>query len=421
MLVVAACCALVAGLTTAQVLPCGAPLHSACDSVTASGTATGAQGTRTRHPRVALKPLPAPKPGMPLFGRPGGQIPFGLNTSAIEINHDDRTHRRGASPEAIAIIHQQLGATLARVNLFWPTIEPAPHRYTWRYYDRVYSSLVKRGVRPIWTLVKTPRFYVGPLQRLRCTGDYCDAEPSAANRAELAAVSRRVADRYPLSAAIELRNEPNNPAGYGRGPKVTADEYTAELQQVFRGTRRAGTSVRVLGGALGDKDRRAYLEQMLRDGAAQAMDGLSFHPYDETSDFSYFHTWFDAVDQAMKATGTTGVRLVATETGVTTDGGRVSDAWKAARIVQIYEAVDGRDPSLPRVGDLDAILFYTAVNPVDSSHGYGWFVGRQESSDGNLQPKAVVCEFHKLTAGSTSTFAPSTTPVPGERISGCPG
>src|SRR5206468_927056 len=84
----------------------------------------------------------------------------------------------------------------------------------------------------------------------------------------LGAFAARVALRYPLSGAIEYRNEPNV-LGAGGQPKASPAAYVAGLRAVYQSVKKAGSRIRILGGSLADGPNWLdYLDSMLSEVAA---------------------------------------------------------------------------------------------------------------------------------------------------------
>lgn len=345
-----------------------------------------------------LQPLGPVAPGTPLFERRDGVLPYGLSDTAWA--SPDPTRRLAA--EDLARMHQAMGASIARVPVFWPQVEPEPGARDWRIYDELYRALVRHGVRPLWTLYQSPRHVVGTLEQRRCRGVYCDDEPAADRLGALTAFSRDLAARFPLSAAFEYRNEPNVSRDVPR-PLIAPDRYVAGLRAFHRGIKDGREGSRVLGLALAiDRDFQAYLAAALRAGAAQAMDGLSFHPYWVDARPDTLALVFSDLHEVLVAQGAADLRLVPDEAGASTtpekSGIVFDEGGQRDRMLAWFRALDARDPALPLVGQVDAAVMFTTVDgtAAEGFGGYGWFTRLQ---DGVHQPRPVFCAFREQVAG----------------------
>jgi len=351
-----------------------------------------------------LAPLPAPVPGQPLFQRTHGHLPFGLSDNAwSELDGD----RRLMSADDLGTVHAAMGATLIRVPINWPTLEPEPGTRRWVTYDEVYRGLIRHGVRPLWTIYQTPRHAVAAIDRRRCSGVYCQAEPEPAQDQLLTDLGRDVAQRYPLSAGFELRNEPNHVPGALSGPVIAPERYTAELIAFGRGIRSGNRAMRRFGGALAmEPDAADYLDTMLERGAASALDGLTFHPYADT--MQTFARHFEQLAQPIRRHGATALRLVPDESGYNTDPANtrqaaVDEAAQRDRLLEQFRAVDRPDPALALTDRVDAYIMFTTVDGRDDAifRGMGWL---KRPVDGRFAPKLAFCAFRREVSGLVEPF-----------------
>jgi hypothetical protein len=366
-----------------------------------------------------LRPLPAPVPGRALFARVNHHLPAGFNEGSVALGL--------TQPEEAAAIGAGLGSSLVRVALNWAftqaTSGGAPD---WRAWDRRYRAYTALGIRPIWAIQASPRWAVDPNvasadcpwrpARLLQGGQECLVGPSPAHRADYAGFAAQVARRYPLSAAIEIWNEPNL-AFYWRDPDPVA--YGALARVATAAIRRANPAMRVLVGALAhplyDGDRNSvrldtFASELARDGTIAAADGLSFHPYPQQLDAAPFRDSFAQVDAAL---GTLHTRLVPDELGASTaDRGhgqyQFSDTQQRDVILAAYEAMDRADPSLPRSGEVDAVVFHTDVDT--PAGGFG-FVTPDASASGGFVPRPVFCAVARLLRSTGLCGLPAAAPA----------
>jgi hypothetical protein len=337
-----------------------------------------------------LEPLPQPVRGEPLYPEDHGHLYFGITDHAGD--------EGSVTVDQVAGMAEALGASFVRVGFYWPSAESQRDYYTWSHFDSEYRTFIAHGLRPYWIIAFTPR-WASPLGA-SCTDNYCDAEPvSAAALADLKDFGHDLARRYPLAAGFEYRNEPNLDAR-GRctdDPSwhVAPDVYTRALLAFAAGAHDGGPAVRVLGGDLSNcswRDRPArYLDAMLTEGAAAGVDGISWHPYDETSDFRSFREEMNAFAAVLRAHHAEDMRVVASEIGDAAG----SDAAISQRLRDQYTLIDSRDPSLELVENYDAFAGFTAVATNDKAmRPYGW-VGRKDVFR-RYPAKRVYCDFRAL-------------------------
>jgi hypothetical protein len=352
------------------------------------------------HVDTPMTPLPAPRPGEPLFDRVNGHLQLGLTERGYDGSPSEFGRAATAAQEAAFVTG--IGGTLLRVPVLWAQSEPdAPvagvHSYHWPR-DDLYKGLVTHGVRPILTLNTAPLW--ASSSTLGCT-QVCAQPPGPAHADDFAAFAAAVARRYPLAAAIEIWNEPNNHSGSVQGPKP--DEYAALLAKAYDAIKAQRPAMRVLGGALGaygaspaqpttttDMRLGDYLQAMLAGGAAAHMDGLSFHPYPHSiqpSPNNDFARVFDVVDQTLAANGDRAVRRVPTEFGISTDEASQTDRSDALQA--LWRELNARD-------DVDAAVFHTDITAIDFDH-YGWL--SVVSNRSTFHPYPVWCDFARMLAG----------------------
>lgn len=342
--------------------------------------------------KTSLARLPRLGPSTPLFARRSdGGLPWGLSDNAI----DDSL----ATPQTVAAALHAAGADLVRLSLNWPSVERVPTAQDWSAYDPVYKAFSAQGIRIIWLLQFTPNWAVAPEALPFCQGAYCSyAEPTAEHLKDLGDFAARVALRYPLSGAIEYRNEPNVLGGDGQ-PKASPDAYVAGLRAVYQSVKKAGSRVRILGGALADNESWLdYLDRLLSDGAARWMDGLSFHPYTHGDDPTAFRKVFSDLAGVLDRNRASRLRIIPDEFGVSTtptsDSGVVFDeAGQSEWLLAEYRSLDNPSNGWPLADRIDAALFFTTVEkpPASGVVGYGWL----RPVAGRLVPKPVFCAFRR--------------------------
>jgi hypothetical protein len=381
---------------------CGAGAQPACPPSDAAGP-DGALAVTS-----PLRPLAAPVAGRRLFARVNGHLPAGFNEGSVGLGV--------ALPAQAAALGAGLGSSLVRVALNWAfTQARAGGPYDWRKWDERYRAYTALGIRPIWAIQASPRWAVDPgvasedcpvkPLRLLQAGQECLTGPAAAHRADYAAFAAAVARRYPLSAAVEIWNEPNL-AYYWRDPDPVA--YGALTRQAIAAVRRANPRMRVLVGALA-MPIDSFATELARDGTIAAADGLSFHPYPQQPDAEPFREAFARVDAALDSLRT---RLVADELGASTanrgHGQYVfTEDQQRDVVLSSFLAMDRADPSLPRSSAVDAVVFHTDV---DGPAGFG-FVTAAPSASGGFAPRPVFCAIAQLLRGTGLCGLPAAAPA----------
>jgi hypothetical protein len=405
-------CTLAAAATARADWDCGAGGQPACAPSDPAG-AGGALAVTS-----PLAPLPAPVRGRRLFPRVNGHLAAGFNEGSVGLG--------AAQPVQAAALGSGLGSTLVRIPLNWAFTQARPGGPPdWRAWDRRYRAYTALGIRPIWAIQAAPRWAIDPhaassacpVQPLRLlqAGQECLTGPDEAHRADYGAFAAQVARRYPLSAAIEIWNEPNL-AYYWRGPDAAA--YGALARAATAAVRRAAPAMRVLVGALAapldEADGRAvrldaFAAELARDGTIAAADGLSFHPYPQRPDAGPFRSAFDEVAAAL---GTLRTRLVADELGASTaqrGGGQYqfTDAEQRDVVLSSFTAMDTGDASLPRSRDVDAVLFHTDI---DGPRGFG-FITPTPSASGGFAPRPVFCAIARVLRATGLCGLPAALPA----------
>jgi hypothetical protein len=393
---------------------CGAGSQPACPASDPAG-ADGALPVAS-----PLRPLPAPVPGRRLFPRVNHHVAAGFNEGSVALGI--------TQPEEAAAIGAGLGSSLVRVALNWAFTQATPGGpLDWRAWDRRYRAYTALGIRPIWAIQAAPRWAVDPNSvstacpwrptRLLQAGEECLTGPAPAHRADYAAFAAAVARRYPLSAAVEIWNEPNL-TYYWRNPDPVA--YGTLARIATAAIRRANPSMRVLVGALANPlddaagagiRLDAFASDLARDGTLAVADGLSFHPYPQQPDAGPFRDAFAQVDAAL---GSVRTRLVADELGASTaDRGhgqyQFSDTQQRDVMLATYGAIDRADPALPRAASVDAVVFHTDIDT--PAGGFG-FVTPNASASGGFVPRPVYCAIAQLLRGTGLCGLPVAQPAP---------
>src|SRR5215208_982704 len=209
----------------------------------------------------------------PLVRDSDEDLPYGFNDHAGLV---------GTIPVAEdAELQQEAGATLWRVAIDWRFAEAEPGEPSLETIDAIYCEGLARGIRPIFHITGAPEWAADPGG---CPIVSCIYPPADTALGALRDFAALVAVRYPRTAAIEAWNEPNL-ATFWSVPDP--ERYVDVLTAIDDGVKSTGSGIPVLGGSLsntsrsdaGKADFGPFLRRMLAAGAAEHMDGISFHPY----------------------------------------------------------------------------------------------------------------------------------------------
>jgi hypothetical protein len=382
-------------------LVCAAATLVVLATATASRAAVNPDGSLQVISSLAA--LPAPVAGQPLFDRRAdGHLQVGLT---------ERGRDGGkATPSQDAGIVSGMGGTMMRVPINWAHVQPTSSpQYTWGPSDDMYAALVQRGIRPIFPVQSAPTWAVPGCP---APAGECHQPPDTVSaRDAYSQLLAAIAQRYPLAAAIEVWNEPNNSFGSELGPDPVA--YAQLLAASYDAVKAARPAMRVLGGALGNYGAGGpgqvtdshnmrldeYLAAMEDNGAATHMDGLSFHPYPASSaanPSNNFYRAFSYIAAVLDAKGDAGRRLVPDEIGLTSNS--ISEESTQSTTLQArYHDLDAPASStVAKAAQVDGVIFHTDVNNIDFDK-YGWVEPLSLSL--GFRPHAVWCAFGQMLAG----------------------
>lgn len=172
------------------------------------------------------------------------------------------------------------GAKVVRMDFKWDAIETQKGVYNWAAYDELVNNLVKRGLRPYFTLDFSNSLYED-VHILTQNGvpyaAYIDAPNSADSVAGFAAWAKAAALRYQSKNVIwEIWNEPNIDTFWK--PVANVTDYTTLAKATCSAIRGAVPNATVVGGATSGMDWN-FLYAYLGAGVLDCIDGVSVHPY----------------------------------------------------------------------------------------------------------------------------------------------
>jgi len=324
----------------------------------------------------------APTAGKPVFSRVNGLLPTGFNAGGINTGL--------ASPSTVASITVAMHGTILRQAINWAKAQNSQQvtgacPIHWKEIDNMYRSFVTRGVRPLWNIADAPNW----ANRL-CLSRTHSCGPDAAHVVDYVNFVRLIAHRYPLSAAVEVWNEPNLQK-YWDHPDPSL--YSDLLAATWNGLQADHSPMRVLGGALsclGSENGTAdsiglgpqwFLTVMRTKGVlgdpasgiAAAMHALSIHPYEMHPDgYDYFTETFRKVDEVLE---TRNIRLVVDELGAPV-GPDYTLQSSCETLARQYKLLDRQGNHVRRFEDVDAVLFHSDMNSHESTasnhDGYGF-------------------------------------------------
>jgi hypothetical protein len=285
------------------------------------------------------------------------------------------------------------GGTLWRVALDWRFAEPEPDEIDLATHDAIYCEGLARGIRPIFHITGSPEWAA---DRGGCPVVSCLYPPRESALADLRDFAAAVARRYPHAAAIEAWNEPNLATFWA---EPDPDRYVRVLAAIAGGVESSGSPVPVLGGALsntgGDADTRTdfapFVRRMYRAGAAEHLDGFSFHPYPIAplgEPGERFTETMARLRRALAESGAAGTPIWVTEVGLPVTSG-IGDAEVARTMSGIYRRL-GREP------DVEAVVFHTLLEggiEAGSGDGFGWLI---RTEDGEIELRPVYERFAEL-------------------------
>jgi hypothetical protein len=327
----------------------------------------------------------APSRDKRLIPEVDGHIPIGFN---------DSSHQRGwlTLDEALRL-YELAGMTLTRLPLDWGAVETSPGELDFGDYDEIYCTALAAGVRPVWHLTGIPAWAAPDAQ----CADPCVRPPEDEHLPQLERFAEIAAARYPRAAAVEAWNEPNLRGFWGGTPDPAA--YADVLEAIYTGTKNGNPKMPVLGGALSNNPTdsetglslRTFLAAMLEEGAAEHMDGFSFHPYPIQpvgTEGEQFTPAFDAARELLEPVAP-GIRLWVTEAGVPTEQTPFAPPFppdqQAAILADTFVRLDD-DP------DVDAALFHSLMDVPEGESGapgFGFFT--QPDEEGEIGVKPAVC------------------------------
>jgi polysaccharide biosynthesis protein PslG len=309
-------------------------------------------------------------------------------------------------------LQAELGMQIRRFPVAWGDVERAPGVWSWTRYDRDYRSMRASGLTPLLVAVGAP-CWAGP-SAASCHGASPEP-PDPAHDREWAEYVRRLIQRYPDAAGLEVWNEPNIVPNFR--PRPDPARYTQLLEAAYTAAKgvdprmpviSAGLFASPASGAYGVGDA-TFLAGMYAAGAKGSMDGIGAHPYPITSTASGGSPSYDIgamqddiarLRAVRDAAGASSTPIWITEMGVSTQSAPgfppgASESDQANDLLKLVTEV-GRGEAIP------VALIHRLVDP--SYDPAGGALGRFEAGFGVFRsdgtPKLAACELSTAFHGS---------------------
>lgn len=201
--------------------------------------------------------------------------------------NDNTTTYKALTPLEDVRLLERLGANSNRLTVEWRYAQGAEGgRIGFGLYRAAYDAHVRRGIRPLITLLGSPPWARMPFAFCAVTRP-CHFPPDRAKDEAWRRYVTAVVRAFPHAAGIEVWNEPNLRGFWESGPDP---ERYAELLRIAReAIKSVDPDMPVIGPGLApvvydlDDPRRMgirpFLQRMYAAGGAGLHDGLSIHPY----------------------------------------------------------------------------------------------------------------------------------------------
>jgi hypothetical protein len=305
---------------------------------------------------------PAPVIDLP---PPAGDVSPPVSTPPLFGFNDQSIGYSLASPAQDAQLSQRGGAKIARITFDWRWAEANPGQWDLSRYDALYREMTTRGIRPVWVLLFAPHWAWDPSVNCDQWHQDCTYPPAPSHDADWQNMVDLVVRRYPLSAAIEVWNEPNLYAFWR--PQPDPARYAQLLEEAHTAVKAAAPAMPVLGGSVTNSpvdgawglSEASFLRGVFANGGGSSMDGVSLHLYKQGAGAA------DSVGNGLRdiraardAAGFGGLPIWITELGLsTTDTNpdyRVSEQGQADGLVNDYRR-------LATMPDIAAVIVHTLI------------------------------------------------------------
>jgi len=282
--------------------------------------------------------------------------------------NDNSSLSHQLTPEEDGALLARAGANSVRIGVEWNAVERSPGNFDFSRLDAIYDELLRRGIRPLLSVMGSPPWAQPPLSFCPRM-ETCRFAPDRSKDQAWGHFVAEVARRFPRAVAIEIWNEPNLRVFFAPAPDPV--RYTELLRIGHDAVKSVAPGMPVLGGALapvldgtvnGDLYAlRPFLRAMYANGARGLMDGLSIHPYPHDRPVGRV---YEAINAALETRDDAGDRvpLWLTEVGASTSEG-YSEAGQAALLGDLVRR-------LRRRPEVRGVYLHTLIDPSAPSSGH---------------------------------------------------
>jgi hypothetical protein len=322
---------------------------------------------------VAFAALASAQTAVAVPNAPGAPYVGFNDASALETR--PQAQRYALSIEAVTAYLRQAGSNTIRYPVLWNIVQPGRTSWNWARYDRLYSQLTAKGIRPILLVSGSP-IWSRPTR-----GDDAHLPHAPAYDAHWVYFLYELARRYPKAAAIELWNEPNLAAFFKPAPDPA--RYTKMLCLGWFGAKSAVPSMPVIVGGLsgvkttggGNIAMTEYLTKIYANGGGPCADGVGYHAHTHNDNRGNEEVaWkarYDQVRGVMDANGQGAKHVWMTEAGYTTAGGQGDTRTEAEQAALLPRMIRWHG-SQPKI---DSVIVHSLMPFGDSgSEGQGYAV-----------------------------------------------
>lgn len=297
---------------------------------------------------------------------------------------------------------QSLGVQNIRIFVPWGLVEPAQGSYDWSAIDAVVDAAAARNMGVMAEINGTPTW------ASTTTGLFPGS--GTPNASDFASFASTVATRYGADiSAYEIWNEPNSAEFYDPIDPAT---YTALLKAAYPAIKAANPNAAVVAGAVGSvisfgnvtMDPVTFVQDMFADGAKGYFDALSFHPYQETLEFSQGAavpnsplSQLNAIEQLLIANGDANDKVWISEYGLpTSDVSQQTQATFIQNLIDTWQTISYAGP----------VFIYTAADTDSASTNPNDTYGIYESDwTPKLAAAVIQQEIAKYASANTNPLA----------------
>jgi hypothetical protein len=297
---------------------------------------------------------------------------------------------------------ESIGVTSVRILVPWALVEPTEGTYNWTYVDEVVQAAAARNIGVLADVTSTPT-WDAPAGTVLGAG--------TPNPTDYASFLTQVASRYGTDiSSYEIWNEPNYELSYDPIDPAT---YTALLKAGYTAIKAVDPSATVIAAGLGagttfgnlTLNPVTFVQEMLADGASGYFDALSFHPYQESLEFSQGTdvpnsplNQLNAIEALLAANGDASAKIWITEYGLpTADVSQQTQANFIQDFIDTWETLTYAGP----------VFIYTAQDgtSTDPTGTYGIYEADWTPKLAVAVIQAEIAKYAKAAVAPVVTFA----------------